>query len=100
MGGNPFQINIFFGSLDPKNFYDSRSKNFVGSVFNFGGSFQNSHCSKSSKQQTQDNKAICQLPATLVYHYNMSEYEKLPTLSYVVVDSQGKVRAHFPAINF
>ncbi|KUI74465.1 Tyrosinase [Cytospora mali] len=31
----PFQINVFFGPVDSKDFYDTRSKNFVGSVFNF-----------------------------------------------------------------
>lgn len=92
MGGKPFQINIFFGGVDGKDFYDARSQNFVGSVFNFSGSVEDSNCDKCIQQEQEGVLSVSQLPATLaVYYYRNYIKDDVPKPSYVVVNSQGKV---------
>lgn len=91
LGGSPFQINIFFGDVDDNDYYDTNSKNFVGSVFNFSTNTQGSNCSNCTQQQQDGVGSVCQLPATLaVYDYLSENDGKYPGVHYVVVDNQGK----------
>ncbi|GMG07273.1 unnamed protein product [Aspergillus oryzae] len=92
LGGKPFQINIFFGDVDGKDFYDARSQNFVGSVFNFSGSLEDSNCDKCAQQEQEGVLSVSQLPARLAVHYYKKQNKgEVPTPRYVVVNSQGKV---------
>ncbi|PIG80893.1 tyrosinase domain protein [Aspergillus arachidicola] len=92
LGGKPFQINIFFGDMDGKDFYDARSRKFVGSVFNFSGSLEDSNCDKCTQQEQEGVLSVAQLPARLaVYYYKKQNNDMIPTPRYVVVNSQGKV---------
>ncbi|KAE8158927.1 common central domain of tyrosinase-domain-containing protein [Aspergillus tamarii] len=92
LGGKPFQINIFFGDMDGKDFYDARSRNFVGSVFNFSGSLEDSNCDKCAQQEQEGVLSVAQLPARLaVHYYKKQNKDEIPTPVYVVVNSQGKV---------
>lgn len=89
--GDPFQINVFFGRVDGKDFYDSRSKNFVGSVFNFSTSTKLSKCGNCTEQQEDDTWSVSQIPATLAVYNYREEHKGNPTPQYVVVNSLGKV---------
>ena len=94
LGGRPFQINVFLGPVDVKDFYDSRSKNFVGSVFNFSGDVSDSQCSNCTKQQGDRVRSVSLLPATLAMNYAYHaklQSGKDPEVSYVVINSQGRV---------
>ncbi|KAB8274760.1 common central domain of tyrosinase-domain-containing protein [Aspergillus minisclerotigenes] len=94
LGGKPFQINIFFGDVDGKDFYDARSQNFVGSVFNFSGSLEDSNCDKCAQQEQEGVLSVSQLPARLAVHYYKKQNKgEVPTPRYVVVNSQGKAEA-------
>nr|6JU5_A Chain A, Tyrosinase [Aspergillus oryzae] len=94
LGGKPFQINIFFGDVDGKDFYDARSQNFVGSVFNYSGSLEDSNCDKCAQQEQEGVLSVSQLPARLAVHYYKKQNKgEVPTPRYVVVNSQGKAEA-------
>ncbi|PWY95168.1 Di-copper centre-containing protein [Aspergillus sclerotioniger CBS 115572] len=92
--GSPFQINIFLGPVDPKDFYDSRSRNFVGSVFNFSAAINSTNCGNCIQQEKEGIMSVAQLPATLAVHHHKhntdNKDKKIPTPHYVVVNSQGQ----------
>ncbi|KAI0895499.1 tyrosinase domain protein [Annulohypoxylon nitens] len=90
LGGSPFQISIFFGDVDDNDFYDTNSKNFIGSVFNFSTDTQGSSCANCIQQQQDEIGSVCQLPATLAVYNYLSEKREYPKLHYVVVNSRGK----------
>ncbi|ROV96372.1 hypothetical protein VPNG_09068 [Cytospora leucostoma] len=90
LGGRPFQINVFFGPVDGKDFYDSKFKSFVGSVFNVSGDVKDSQYSNCTKQQEDGVMSVSQLPATLAMNYAKLQSSMCPQVSYVVMNSQGR----------
>ncbi|KAI0890804.1 tyrosinase domain protein [Annulohypoxylon nitens] len=90
LGGSPFLINIFFEDVDRKDFYDTKSKNFIGSVFNFSANIHGTDCGNCIRQQQDSVRSVSQLPATFaVEHYQKDK--EYPEVYYVVVNSLGKV---------
>lgn len=92
--GSPFQINIFFGQPDGKDFHDLGSRNFVASVFNFSSAIKNSNCGNCIEQKKRGIYSEAQLPATLAVwsHQELEKTNKEPEVFYVVVNSRGEVR--------
>ncbi|KAI1090370.1 common central domain of tyrosinase-domain-containing protein [Rostrohypoxylon terebratum] len=86
-------INIFFGDIDERDFYDKNSKNFVGSVFNFSTSIKGSNCGNCKRQQQDGVQSVAQLPATMAVNHYLSIHGRegeYPEVHYVVVNHLGK----------